>query len=152
MGIVVVGPDDGEKLGVGTIRWRIIEDGSHTGHRIGLVEVVVPPGPAIPPEHVHGSHDEIFIVTRGRIRFTSGDQNIDTGVGTCVTIPPGTAHTFSNPFDEPATCITALTPDLYVEYFRDLSGLPLDENGRLNPADIARTMTRYDTQIVAPRS
>ena len=43
MSIIVVGPEDGEQAGGGPIRCRIIEDGSHTEHRLGLIEVIVPP-------------------------------------------------------------------------------------------------------------
>ena len=148
MSIIVVTPNDGEQAGGGPIRCRIIEDGSHTGHRLGLVEVVVPPGPASPPQHMHHKHEEIFIVTKGRLRFTSGDQDVDVEAGSFVTVPTSTPHTFSNPFDEPATFINTLTPDLYVEYFRDLGRLPVDERGLLSPADIGRTMARYDTEVV----
>jgi len=45
MSIHVIGPDDGEQSGGGPIRCRIIEDGSRTQHRLGLIEAVVPPGP-----------------------------------------------------------------------------------------------------------
>lgn len=148
MSIIVVGPEDGEQAGGGPIRCRIIEDGSHTEHRLGLVEVIVPPGPAMPPQHIHHKFEEIFIVTRGRLRFTSGDESVDVAAGSCVTVPLGTAHTFSNPFDEPATFINTLTPDLYVEYFRDLGRLPVDDRGLLSPADIGRTMARYHTEVV----
>ena len=148
MSIHIVGPNDGEQSGGGPIRVRIIEDGSHTGHRLGLIEVTVPPGPAMPPQHIHREHDEIFIVTQGRLRFTSGEENSDVESGACVIVPTGTAHTFSNPFDAPAKFINTLTPDRYVEYFRDLGRLPLDENGMLNPADIGKTMAKYATDVV----
>src|SRR5204863_9704109 len=64
MSIHLVGPNDGEQSGGGPIRCRIIEDGSHTQHRLGLIEATVPPGPGGPPQHVHHQHDEIFIVTQ----------------------------------------------------------------------------------------
>lgn len=147
---IVVRSEDGEPAGVGPIRCRIIEDGSHTAHRLALVEAIVPPGPAVPPEHIHGSHDEVFIVTRGRLRFSVGGDTVDAPTDACVVVPAGTPHTFSNPFDEPATFITTLTPDLYVQYFRDLGSLPVDDRGMPNPADIARLMARYDTHVVAP--
>jgi len=149
MSLVVVGTEDGEWAGVGPIRCRIIEDGSHTDHRLGLVEATVPPGPAVPPEHRHHKHDEVFIVMRGRFRFTSNGESADVGAGSCVIVPAGTPHTFSNPFEEPAVFITTLTPDLYVEYFRDLTQLSVDDRGMPNPADIGRTMARYDTEVVA---
>jgi len=150
MSIIVVTPEDGEQAGGGPIRCRIIEDGSHTEHRLGLIEFVVPPGPAMPPQHIHHKFEEVFIVTKGQLRFTSGTNHVDVTAGSCVIVPLGTAHTFSNPFDESATFITTLTPDLYVQYFRDLGTLPLDERGLLSPADIGRTMARYDTEVVVP--
>ena len=74
MGSRVIRPGEGEMAGGGPIRIRIIEDGSHTEHRLGLVEVTVPPGPAAPPQHIHREHDELFIVTAGKLRFTSGGE------------------------------------------------------------------------------
>ena len=59
-------------------------------------------------------------------------------------------HTFSNPFQDKAAFICTMTPDLYIQYFRDLGQLPLDQQGMLNPADIARTMARYATDVVHP--
>ena len=148
MGIIVIRPEDGERIGGGPIRCRVIEDGSHTEHRLAVIEVIVPPGPAMPPQHIHHAFEEIFIVTRGRLRFTSGEESVDVDAGTCVTVPLGTAHTFSNPFEEPATFINTLTPDMYIEYFRDLGRLPVDEKGFLAPADIGRTMARYQTEVL----
>src|SRR2546426_12584079 len=148
MSIHVVGPNDGEQSGGGPIRVRIIEDGSHTGHRLGLIEASVPPGPAMPPQHIHRDHDEVFIVTQGMLRFTSATENVDVEAGACVTVPAGTAHTFSNPFDAPATFICTMTPDLYIEYFRDLGRLPVNQQGMLDPADIGRTMAKYATDVV----
>src|SRR5439155_259976 len=86
----------------------------------------------------HRDHDEVFIVTQGMLRFTSATENVDVEAGACVTVPAGTAHTFSNPFDAPATFICTMTPDLYIEYFRDLGRLPVNEQGMLDPGDIGR--------------
>jgi hypothetical protein len=60
MGIRVIRPGDGERAGGGPIGARIIEDGSHTGHRLGLVEATLPPGPAQPPQHIHHEHEEVL--------------------------------------------------------------------------------------------
>ena len=102
----------------------------------------------MPPQHVHRDHDEVFIVTQGKLRFTSATENVDVEAGSCVTVPVGTPHTFSNPFDAPATFIGTMTPDLYIEYFRDLGRPPVDEQGMLDPADVGRTMAKYATDVV----
>jgi hypothetical protein len=41
-----------------------------------------------------------------------------------------------------------MTPDLFIEYFRDLGRLPVNEQGMLDPADIGRTMAKYATGVV----
>lgn len=150
MNIHVVRPGDGEKAGAGPISYRILEDGSHTGHRLGLLEAALPPGPASPPQHVHHEHDEVFIVTSGKVRFTSGDEHVDAEAGTVVVVPIGVPHTFSNPFERAALFIATLTPDLFVQYFRDLTKLPLNDQGLLNPSDVALAMSHYATNVVHP--
>ena len=97
MDIRVIRPGEGEQALGGPIGARIIEDGSHTGHRLGLVEATLPPGPAQPPQHVHHQHDEVFIVTAGKVRFTSGTESVDVEAGTVVVVPIGVPHTFSIP-------------------------------------------------------
>src|SRR5689334_19267137 len=116
MNLQVVRPGEGEQAGGGPIRARIIEDGTHTGHRLGLIEVSLPPGPAQPPPHIHREHDETFIVIAGQVRFTSGDDTVDVGAGSVVVVPPRVPHTFSNPFPEPAVMLCAVTPDRYIQY------------------------------------
>jgi mannose-6-phosphate isomerase-like protein (cupin superfamily) len=150
LSIRVIRPGDGEMISAGPFGIRIIEDGSHTGHRLGLVEATLPPGPAHPPQHIHSEHDEVFIVTAGKIRFTSGDVSIDVEAGSVVVVPPGVAHTFANPFDAPAAFLGTMTPDLYIQYFRDLAALPTGPGGILNPADVGRVMSRYATEVVRP--
>lgn len=148
MSVHVVEPDDGEQLRAGPIHCRILEDGSHTDHRLGLIEATVPPGPTGPPQHLHREHDETFVVTEGKLRFTCGADTVDAGPGTCITVPAGTPHTFSNPFGEPARVLFAMTPDLYIGYFRDLNALPVNEQGLLNPEDVGKTMAKYATEVI----
>ena len=59
-------------------------------------------------------------------------------------VPPGAPHTFANPGDEALVLLNTFTPDLYVQYFRDLKqmisdGRPLDEE------NTAQVMNRYAT-------
>ena len=148
MGIRVVLPGEGERIDMGPVSMRIVEDGSHTGHRIGLIEETLLPGQAGPQEHVHHEHDEVFIVIAGKVRFTSGDAHFDAEPGTVVIVPIGVSHSFSNPFEQTAIFIASLTPDRYIQYFRELTRLPLNDQGFLDPADIARTMSNYATEVV----
>ncbi|MFE1194189.1 cupin domain-containing protein [Streptomyces olivaceoviridis] len=141
----VVGPGDGEMIVLGTTRMRILEDGSHTGHRLAIAESVLAPHTQGPPQHRHARHDEGFYILSGTVRFTVGDEDYDATTGTLVMVPPGTPHTFANLTDQPALMLSTFTPDLYVQYFRDLQDVLAD--GRpLTPQANIDAMSRYATE------
>src|SRR3569833_2831049 len=79
--VSVVGPDDGETIVLGTTRLRVLEDGSNTGHRLGLAESVLAPHTPGPPQHRHAPHDEGFYVISGTARFTVGHESHDARTG-----------------------------------------------------------------------
>ncbi|MEU2086319.1 cupin domain-containing protein [Streptomyces albus] len=145
--VSVVGPGEGEMIVMGTTRMRILEDGSHTGHRLAIAESVLAPHTQGPPQHRHARHDEGFYVLSGTVRFTVGDEEYDITAGTLVMVPPGAPHSFANPSDQPAVMLSTFTPDLYVQYFRDLQKVLAD--GRpLTPQANIDAMSRYATEPV----
>ena len=79
----------------------------------------------------------------GTARFTVGDTQHDAPAGTFFSVPIGAEHTFANPGDEPAIILNSFTPDLYVDYFRDLSQLAAA--GAMTPEAILGVMARYAT-------
>jgi mannose-6-phosphate isomerase-like protein (cupin superfamily) len=142
--VSVVGPTDGEQISLGNIHMRILEDGRTTNHRLGIGEITIAPHTEGPVQHRHARHDEGFYVVAGTARFTVGDTTYDTPAGTLVMVPPGVPHTFANPGDQVVVILNTFTPDLYVQYFRDLremlaSGLPLTAEAS------AQVMSRYAT-------
>ncbi|WP_336605991.1 cupin domain-containing protein [Streptomyces sp. BA2] len=143
--VSVVGPDDGETIVLGTTRLRALDDGSNTGHRIGLAESVLAPHTPGPPQHRHAQHDEGFYVVSGTVRFTVGETNHDATAGTLVMVPPGAPHTFTNTTGQPAVMVSTFTPDLYVQYFRDLRAMIADGQA-LPPEATAQVMSRYATE------
>jgi mannose-6-phosphate isomerase-like protein (cupin superfamily) len=142
---VIIPPDGGEAVPLGPITMRILEDGRTTGHRLGVGEITVPPHTPGPPQHRHARHDEGFYVVRGTARFTVGDTSYDAPAGTLAMIPPGAPHTFANPGDEPVVLLNTFTPDLYVQYFRDLRDM-VAQGGALTPGATAAAMQRYATE------
>ncbi|MGA5133619.1 cupin domain-containing protein [Streptomyces olivoreticuli] len=142
--VSVVGPGDGETILLGTTRLRVLEDGSTTGHRLGVAETILAPHTAGPPQHRHAQHDEGFYVISGTVRFTVGENNYDAAAGTLVMIPPGAPHTFANPGDQPAVMLTTFTPDLYLQYFRDLRDM-ITAGQEPTAQTTIRTMSRYAT-------
>ncbi|MEV4143888.1 cupin domain-containing protein [Amycolatopsis sp. NPDC049691] len=145
--VSVVGPEGGESIGIGTTVVRILEDGSTTEHRLGMAEIVVAPHTDGPPQHRHAQHDEGFYVVSGRVTFTVGTQEHHATAGTLVMVPPGAPHTFANPGDEPAVMLNTFTPDLYVNYFRDLRDMIA--GGRPpTPEALTEVMRNYATEPV----
>ncbi|MDH6705289.1 quercetin dioxygenase-like cupin family protein [Kitasatospora sp. MAA19] len=143
--VSVVGPGDGEMIILGTTRLRVLEDGSNTGHRLGIAESVLAPHTPGPPQHRHAQHDEGFYVISGTVRFTVGTKHYDASAGTLVMVPPGAPHTFANLTDQPAVMLSTFTPDLYVQYFRDLQDM-IAAGQALTPQANIRTMSRYATE------
>jgi len=141
----IVEPDGGDVVQLGPIVMRILEDGSTTEHRLGIGEITIAPHTEGPPQHRHGRHDEGFYVVSGTARFTVGTTTYDAPAGTLAMIPPGAPHTFANPTDEPVVLLNTFTPDLYVQYFRDLRQM-IEQRGALTPEATLQVMSRYATE------
>jgi mannose-6-phosphate isomerase-like protein (cupin superfamily) len=142
--VSVVGPLDGEVCELGPARLRILEDGGTTAHRLGMAEITLAPHSSGPPQHRHAEHDEGFYVVSGTARFTVGTTEYEAPRGTLVMVPPGAPHTFANPGDEPVVLLNTFTPDLYVQYFRDLRDT-LAQGQELSPETTIEVMSRYAT-------
>ena len=74
---------------------------------------------------------------------------VTASVGSLLTAPPGTAHTFANPADTAAFIRCTITPDLYIEYFREV-GATSPTPGGLEPVAVGELMTRYATETFTP--
>ena len=141
----ITGPGGGDVIQLGPTTMRILEDGSTTGHRLGMGEITVAPHSDGPPQHRHARHDEGFYVVSGTARFTVGVESYDAPAGSLAMIPPGAPHTFANPGDEPLVLLNTFTPDLYVQYFRDLRAM-IEQGGPLTPETTQQVMSRYATE------
>ncbi|KAF1986248.1 RmlC-like cupin [Aulographum hederae CBS 113979] len=160
----------GEKISLGAIQLRVMEDGSHTGklddqlafpqipfskipspdNRIGAAEFTVPPHTPGPPAHWHEMHDETFLVTKGTIRFhIPGKPDVDAKVGDYVVVPIRSPHTFSNPFDEEGIFFNTYTPAFYINYFKLLASM-LKEGETMTKEKNLEAMANYATLPVPP--
>ena len=145
MQVAITPPDGGQTIQLGPVRMRILEDGSTTNHRLGIGEIYLPPHTDGPTQHRHARHDEGFYVVSGTARFTVGEDSYDAPAGTLAMIPPGAPHTFANPGDELVVLLNTFTPDLYVQYFRDLEDM-IAASGPLTPEGTVEVMARYATE------
>ncbi len=142
----IVALGDGELIHIANTSLQIIEDGSRTGHRLGVARSTLPAKTPGPQQHRHRQHDEGFFVTRGTLVFTVGSDTYEVPTGTFVMVPIGEPHTFANPFDEEAEFITTFTPDFYVQYFRDIEALATGSG--LTAEGVKSLMERYATEPV----
>lgn len=142
--INIVAPTEGDVTRIGPITTRIVEDGSHTAGHMGAAVVNVAPRSPGPPQHVHRKHDEGFLVISGTMRFTVEGTFHDVAAGSYIAVPRDVPHSFSNPFEEPASMFCIMTPDLYVPYFKDLK--VLQDGVGLHPPAILKIMERYATE------
>lgn len=142
--VSVVGPSGGEVIQLGPTQMRILEDGRTAGHRIGVGEITLAPHTDGPPQHRHVQHDEGFYVVSGVAWFTVGERTYEAAPGTFLMIPPGAPHTFANPSDDTVVLLNTFTPDLYVEYFRDLRDM-IAGGQPLTPEATIAVMSRYGT-------
>jgi quercetin dioxygenase-like cupin family protein len=141
-----------ETFDAGGATFRVLDDGGSTSGRIGVVECRLVPGWAGPPQHVHREHDETFFVLTGAVRFTSGTDSLIASSGQLVTAPIGDPHSFANADDQaPASLLCTLTPQRYIDYFRELTRLTPGTDGRLDPAEILAVMARYATEPYRPQ-
>jgi quercetin dioxygenase-like cupin family protein len=144
--VLIVAPNGGELIELGPAQVRILEDGGTTEHRLGIGEITLAPHSEGPPQHRHAQHDEGFYVVSGTVRFTVGHTVHDAPPGTLVMVPPGVPHTFANPGDQPVVMVNTFTPDLYVQYFRDLRDAIAAGAGSMQQA-AAGVMGQYATTV-----
>ncbi|KAK1832373.1 hypothetical protein QBC39DRAFT_348505 [Podospora conica] len=137
--------EETETLHVGPMIIRIYEDGSLTENRVSGVLLQVPAGKSGPPMHWHRFHDELFLVTKGTMRFVTPEGDIDAKAGDLMTVPPGAVHTFKNASDtEDCECYMTATPGHYVDYFRMLAKAT-EEGKDLTPNDSQHLMALFGT-------
>lgn len=141
--VTLASPSSSEAFYIGALKCIVLEDGSHTDNRIGAVTMIVPARTAGPTQHWHRMHDETFLVTRGRLRFTTGKKSMDAGVGELVVVPPKSYHTFANPFDDEAEFFNTFTPAYYVDYLRLLAQEARKTS--LSPEKYREIMARFAT-------
>jgi mannose-6-phosphate isomerase-like protein (cupin superfamily) len=145
MAATVHRPGEGEHIG-GPTSVTIKATGEDTGGSLYLGEMVVAPGFAGPPPHVHEALHDMFYVLEGTLTLRLGDDTVQLGAGAFVCVPPGVVHTFSNPGDEPVRALNFNTPSGWEQYMRELGALLAD--GSPSPQEIGAIASRYDFRVV----
>jgi quercetin dioxygenase-like cupin family protein len=130
-----------ETVKVGQLAIRYLVEGSQTGG-LGVFEMIVPPKANVPPPHSHTDNEECVYVLDGSLRYGVNEITRDLGPGDWMSTPRGAVHHFSNVTDQPARVLVILTPDIGVQYFRDV-GAVINAGGPPDKARLLSVMSRY---------
>jgi mannose-6-phosphate isomerase-like protein (cupin superfamily) len=144
-GAVIHRPGEGERHAIGASELVIKATGEDTGGSFFLSETNVEPGFPGPPLHRHERLVDMFYVLEGTLTMRVGDETVEARPGTFVCVPPGVAHTFSNPSDRPVRFLNLNTPSGWEGYMRDLASAA--EAGELTSEAIGRIASRYDFEL-----
>lgn len=142
-------PREQSVVKIGQLEIRYLMDGIVTGAGVGMFELTVPAGARVPPAHSHRNNEEVIYVLEGTLRYTVDDDVRDLKQGDHMYTPRGSVHAFSNPHDQPARALIILTPDIGVQYFRDVAEVANAQGGP-SPARMAEVMTRYGLVLMPP--
>lgn len=144
-------PQEQPVLKIGQLEIRYLIDGTVSGAGMGVFELTVPPGAGVPPAHSHKDNEEAVYVLEGVLRYTVDDETRDLTVGQRMYTPRGSVHAFSNPHDGTARALILLTPDIGLQYFRDIAEV-VRATGGPDPMKMAEVMTQYGLVLAPPKS
>ena len=134
---------------VGQLGIRYLIDGAAT-ETMGVFELTVPPGSNVPPPHSHPKNEEIVYVLEGTLLYNVGPESRDLTPGQTMHTPKGVVHGFSNPFDAPVRALIVLSPDIGLQYFKDVAAV-VNKGGPPDKAALISVMGRYGLVPAAPR-
>ena len=140
----VVAPGEGELLDLGPSR-SIVKGGVDDGMgSLADLESTVGAGFPGPVLHLHEQMVDSFYVREGTLTLQLDGDTVEAGPGTFALVPPGNAHTFSNPGEEPVSLLNLMAPAGVERYLREVAAFP----GPLDPAKMAEIASKYDFRAI----
>jgi quercetin dioxygenase-like cupin family protein len=134
-------PAFGDPIRVGQLEIRYLQEAGN-GCRMGCFELRVPPGSDVPPAHSHAANEEVVYVLEGTLRYRVGEETRDLQPGDVMGTPAGIVHAFSNPHAATARALIINTPDIGVDYFREVASI-INADGPPDRARLMATMRRF---------
>lgn len=84
--------------------------GEETDGAYDVLDITIPPGPGVTPQHVHHENDEATLVLAGELTVRLGDEHHVLGPGEFVNAPSGLPHTYKNSGKKPARALFVMSP------------------------------------------
>lgn len=123
--------------------------GEQTGGQYDILELTIPPGPGVTPQHIHHETDEAMYVVEGELTVRLRDELHELPAGSYAMAPRGVPHTYRNSGDGPARVLFINTPGDSWEYLRVAGELgPVEDE-----SDIERlvpVLEEHGVELVGP--
>jgi mannose-6-phosphate isomerase-like protein (cupin superfamily) len=163
---LIVPPGQGRKLTTKAQEVIFKATKAH-GSAVSTFEVVVPPGFDV-GAHVHDRSEEFFYILDGELdllafepvertgerwqdwKSPDGDRVVRAGTGSCMFVPTGCPHAFTNPTDKPTRMLfqSYPSPD-HERYFEELVEI-FSSGEAVDPDAVQRLRDRYDVNQITP--
>jgi quercetin dioxygenase-like cupin family protein len=140
---IVLGPGEGDQLAFGPSRSSVKAGVSDAIGSVAVIETTLAAGFPGPVLHLHDAMVDSFFVLEGTLALRFDGRTVEAGPGSYGLVPPGNAHTFSNPGDEPVRLLNLMAPAGFERYLREMAEL-----GAPDPAAMAETASKYDFRAV----
>jgi quercetin dioxygenase-like cupin family protein len=141
--VVVRAAGEGDELAVGPTRALFKAEVSDGEGTFSLTETTLAPGFPGPVPHRHTQMVDSFYVLEGTLTVQAGESEHALGPGSNAFVPPGVAHTFSNPSGESVRMLNLQAPGGLEQYLKELASV-MKPGEQPDPALMAKLASRYD--------
>lgn len=141
---IVLAPGEGERLALGPSETTIKAGGADALGSLAVLDTSLAPGFPGPVQHRHEAMVDSYYVLAGTLKLRLGEQTVDADAGSYAIVPPGNAHTFSNPGDEPVRFLNVMAPGGFEGYLREVAA----PGGPPDPATMAEIASKYDFRAI----
>lgn len=124
---------------------RILLSAGDSDDAVGVVELVLAPGSAGPPLHLHPTHGEGFYVLAGELTVRLEDEIITGGPGTWAFAPRNTRHTLANLGAQPVRVLCIFGPGGFERRFERMLSEATTADAALEPS-----AAELATRVVGP--
>ncbi|MGH2761796.1 MAG: cupin domain-containing protein [Thermoleophilaceae bacterium] len=142
--VIVREPGAGEVLALGPSQAVVKSGGADALGSLAVLDTTIAPAFPGPVLHRHEAMLDSFYVLEGALTVQLDEERFEAGPGSYAYVPPGSAHTFSNPGERPVRFLNVIAPGGFEGYLREVAEL----GGPLDPATMAAIASRYDFRAI----
>ena len=125
-------------------RCRVLATSESTDGKYGLVDMIEVAAGAMPPLHVHHTHDEGFLLLDGELSLFLPDSEMALRSGEFVLAPRGVPHTYQVG-NSPARWLVLSTPAGFEGFVEDVAALD-----KVTPEAVTAAGARRGIEILGP--